>query len=201
MNATNRVAGRVLLLITGSLLVALGALVIAMALRPPILEPVLSRIENAAAEFGETLSGSGAWAPGGGAFVPTAIAAIVSAVAVAVLIAFIASRGGGRTVTVVQLDRGAGRVSVDRDVADAVLAGELRRRGDVLSARADTYRVRGEAAVRLTVRPRRGADLVSLTDAAAEAVASWDALAGVRVPVLLHLCGRRSPQRAPVRVV
>jgi hypothetical protein len=72
----------------------------------------------------------------------------------------------------------------------------------VLSARTRVYRVRGTETIDLAVTVRRGADLARVLAATEQAVDAWDALAGVRVPIVVRLSDRSWSDglRAPDRV-
>jgi hypothetical protein len=190
MSATGRWLNRGLLLVCGLLLLAAGAAALLVG------APSRWTAPWAPAESAETaLRWSRTWAAGlpdvGGA--PGALAGGLAGavVLVVLLLVFVGTRGGGRTPTVVRLEEGDGRTTVDQGVARVLLAEPLAGRADVLSARTGVYRVKGAPAICLTVIVRRGADLSRVLSAAEAAIEDWDALAGVRVPVLVHLADRR----------
>ncbi|RPF20888.1 hypothetical protein [Myceligenerans xiligouense] len=189
MRSTNRVLNRGLLLLCGLLLAVAGAAALLAGTRPGRADlPALT------APAGTAWSRARTWATGlpevGG--VPgIVVVALAAAVLLLVLLTvFVLTRGRGRTSTVLDLRAGDGRTSADREVAEAVLAAPLDRRPDVLSARTNVYRVRGAPAIEMLVTVRRGADLSVVLAAVDGVLGDWDALAGVRVPVLVHLSDR-----------
>ncbi|MFE7504142.1 hypothetical protein [Promicromonospora sp. NPDC057488] len=184
MTSTGRWLNRALLLVCGLLLLAGGAAAVLAGTRPGWLapaEPGLERSRTWAASLPDVGGLSGVQA--------AALAAAI--VLIVLLIVFLSTRGRGRTSTVVSLRADDGRTTVDQGVARALLAGPLTERADVLSARTSVYRVKGAPAICLAVIVRRGADLSRVLSAAERAVEDWDSLAGVRVPVLVHLADRR----------
>lgn len=191
MNATNRTLNRVVLLIAGLMAAIGGTALLLLTTRPPWaaewVDRVLVRVQTAVQQ-------AQAWTvalPGGGEIRPAGpLLAIAAVVLLIGLIAFLVTRGGGRTATVVREGSDRGETSVDANVAEAVLAGVLRERPDVLSARTSTYLVRRTPSIKLTVTLRRGAKLPRIIRAAEKAVGEWDALVGGAIPVVLHLSDR-----------
>ncbi len=191
MNATNRVLNRALLFIVGIMLAAVGAAAMLTAVRPPWAQAAVAAIAEWVDKAGSALASWGLDLSGATVTLTAAwIALGVILVLLILLIVFIATRGGGKTTTVLQVDAEDGTARVDRNVADAVLAGTLRRRPDVLSAHTSSYRVKGKPAIKLTVATRQNTPLPRILQATEDAVADWDALAGSEIPVVLHLTGR-----------
>lgn len=191
MNATNRFLNRVLLLVVGAVLGAVGVTVLLVTVRPPWLEDAADTVARWAEGAMSAASGWATGLPSVGAIPGAALILLgTAAVLLVLLIAFIVTRGGGRTATVLRVDSGHGRTMVDGNVAQAVLAGRLQDRPDVLSAHTSAYRVKRAPAIKLTVTMRQGAHLPRVVRAVAAVVADWDALAGTRIPVVLHLEGR-----------
>jgi hypothetical protein len=189
VSSTGRVLNRGLLLFCGLLLAAAGAAAILTGTPSGWAGSVLPADAVGTAASQVRASATNLPEVGG---VP---GAVVVGLAVAVLltillVVFLCTRGARRTTTVLDLDSEDGRVRVDRNVADAVLTGALGERTDVLSARTGVYRVKGAPAISLVLTVRRGADLSRVLSAAEDALHEWDALAGVRVPVMVHLSDR-----------
>lgn len=196
MNATNRALNRGLLLVVGVVLATAGAALILTASRSAWLGRAGDALPSVEALAEPTITlAEGVRIP-----LVLVVAGGAAVVLVIALGAFIATRGGGRTATVVNVDNGL--VSVDRSVADAVLAGALRERADVLGVRTRSYLVKASPMIALRIRARRGADLPRILRAAEAAVAEWDALAGREVPVMVHIADRRwvDAWRASTRV-
>jgi hypothetical protein len=133
MSSTSRVLNRGLLLLCGLLLGAAGAAAI-LAGAPPgstsgwlSMEPVGAALSQAAS--------TAAGLPAVGGAPGALIAALTVAVLLtALLVVFVCTRRGRRTATVLDLRSDDGHVRVDPNVADALLAGTLGERPDVLSA-------------------------------------------------------------------
>ena len=182
MNATNRVLNRALILLAGLLLAGVTAL----AIRPAWAESGLDTAREARRRIDAIRISGFEQVP-----LSTIIVVAIAVIVVILLVWFVFARGGGRITTVRRTPGRLGEVAVDRSVADEVLARPLRERPDVLAARLTSFRVRGVRTVRVTIRPRRGADLASIIAAFEGAVAQWDALAGEQDPVVLHLAEGR----------
>ncbi|GGO60516.1 hypothetical protein GCM10010910_06140 [Microbacterium nanhaiense] len=182
MNATNRVLNRALILIAGLLLAGVAAL----AIRPAWAEQGLDAAREARRRMdGIRISGLESLS------LSAIVACAIAVLAVIALVWFVFAHGGGRISTVRRSPRRLGEVSVDRSVAEEVLARPLRERPDVIAAHLSSFRVKGSRTIRVTVRPRRGADLATIIHAFENAVAEWDALAGEQDPVVLHLAEAR----------
>ncbi|MGM1017887.1 MAG: hypothetical protein ACQEW8_10155 [Actinomycetota bacterium] len=202
MNATNRVVNRGVLLLTGLILLALGAMAVVSVWQPVWAQEPIQRL---------TAVGAGALAVVGGwefallgLRIPgwLAVAFGAALILLTLLGIFLATRRRGRVAQVLRVSGDDGRTVVDRSVAEAVLADTLAERPDVLSAHTGVWRVRRTNAVRLQVTVARGASLERVLNAAEKAVEDWDSLLGVRVPVLIHLADRswRDGLRSPARV-
>jgi hypothetical protein len=187
MNATNRVLNRAVLLVFGVVMLVAGATAITFGLQPEWAEPWGTR----AAEVASTLGEPAIEVTGAGTIPVAALAALAAAaLALVLLVVFVFTRGRGRAKSVLRADVAGGRTVVDRNVAEAVLAGTLAERSDVLSARTGAYLVMGTRAVELAVTVQRGASLDRVLAAAEAVVDEWDALLGARVPILVHLADR-----------
>lgn len=191
MNATNRLVNRGVLLLVGAGLLVVGVLAVVAGIRAPWAGDILAAV----AETTRTLrawiddrSVSVAGAEIAGPVVALAALGLIVAVAAA---AFLFTRGGGRTADVMRTVGDDGRTVVDRSVADAVIAGTLGSRPDVLSARTAAYRVHRQPAVAVTVSVRKGAPLAAVLATAERAVGDWDALAGEATPVMIHIADPR----------
>lgn len=190
MTSATRILNRGLLLLAG-LAALVGAVLAAHPLLPAALvapwwQPVRRTIDDAA-------DAVGSWriALPGGSLNGVQIAAVgIGLVVAVVLLAFLGTRRRRRTRTVLRFADDTGSTAVDETIAEAVLADPLRQRADVLSTRTRGYRFAGGTALRVSVVPRSGADLTALLTEAQNAAAEWDALSGVRAPVVVHLADR-----------
>lgn len=192
MRSNGSALNRLVLLLGGLVLLVAGVALVTGGVRAAGLLP--ASLADAAAE-GERLlvravdTGIGLAAIGGVAALP--VAAAVAALVVAVLLLwFVLTRGRSRTREVVQLVGPHGRTTIDRSVADGVLAAPLAARSDVVSARAVARRTGRGTVIGLVVSPRKGAALGAVLAAVDDAVAEWDALLGTPVPLVLHVADR-----------
>ncbi|MDR6868012.1 hypothetical protein J2Y69_002620 [Microbacterium resistens] len=195
MNSTNRFVNRALLFITGLVLLVVAAVAVLRLLPIAGAQDVHDRVTDAMEQAGrQAVDWSGSWGiplPDGRMLDGTAILAGGGGLIVAVLlVVFLSTRGGGRARTVLSFGGDEGTTRVDASVADAVLSGPLGERSDVLSSRAQAFRVHRAPAIRLAIVPRSGARLPEILTAADAAVEEWDGLAGARLPVLVHLADR-----------
>lgn len=192
MNATNRALNRALLLLVGVVLALAGTTAILATTRPTwaddAMDAVTQRVETSLSDMADRTIGI---AGIGDVSVLALLALAAASILLLLQIVFIATRGGGRTATVLSVVTEHGTTAVDRNVADAVLAARLRNRTDVLSAHTSVYRIRRAPAIELTVKTRQGARLPQVMEAAEAAVSEWDAFAGdAAIPVVLRLEGR-----------
>ncbi|MBO9625887.1 MAG: hypothetical protein J7484_05895 [Microbacterium sp.] len=189
MNATNRVANRIVLVLGAALLATAGVIAVVAG----IGMPQLGRWLAAATRAAQDAVGSWSLAVAGGAELPglVVVGAGIGILVVVLSVVFLATRGGGRTGEVWHGGGVRGETRVDRSVAEAMVAEAIATRPDVLSARLAAYRVKRTPTIAVTVTVRRGARLDEVLTAAAAAVGEWDALLGARTPVLVHLADGR----------
>lgn len=166
MTRSNRIANRLILLLIG--FVALGVAA-ALAL-PYVPKSVLAyRLPEL------SLTATGDW-----------IVAVVALVIVVLSVAWIVTRGRGRTRTAID-----GELSMDARVVDDLLTDALSDEPDVVAVSAAAYRVRGRTVLRVRVDARRGADLRRLTDAVHRSIDQLDEAIGAdqeqRLPVFTHI--------------
>ena len=203
MNATNRIVNRLVLLLGGVLLAAAGAVAIVTGIRAGWAQDASTRVFAVAQGLVAPLESWRFQAADGTAIAGVVVAGLALAAVVGIAaVAFLVTRGGGRTADVLRADGPRGDTSVDRSVADAVIARVLARRPEVLSARTTAYRVRKTPTLAISLTVHRGARLDAVLDAVESAVREWDALLGRRIPVLVHLADARwrDAFRSPRRV-
>lgn len=198
MNGTPRGLNRLVLGLTGLLLLVLGAALAVLASVPPVAQrwqhwagPQLQWLRELAAR---TRPASG----GGGSWIWLVVAACLLVVAI-FMVTWVANQGKGRTNILFQRwgtvegDGAAGKVALSSAVAEQSLKVALLERGDLTGVSVTSYDFRGQASLRVRVLPRQGvaphevaADIGALVDA-------MDALLGVEVPVLVSIgSGTRS---------
>lgn len=210
MTGTNRALNRAFLVLVGCLMLAAG-LVAVGSWALPAGGAVRDDVAATADRFFDWLPTWQAHLEGlGWGAVPWVLLVVpaVALVLVVLLGVFVVAQGRGRTRDVVRErstgDAVPGSLEVDVNIASAVVGDALGGRSDCAGATVSAYRVSGvtgAAAMKVTVTPRRGADVGRLVDAAVRGVEDWDELLGRRVPVLVHLTrGSWSGLRRPSRV-
>ncbi|GGL04514.1 hypothetical protein JOE58_003110 [Curtobacterium luteum] len=197
MNATNRVLGRIALVLVGLALLGVG---VVTALVPTI--PAVGAVWQDVAR-----AGLADLAPGAArqASIAAWTALLGGAVVLGVLaLVVLSTLGGGRTGTVVEDDGGAdgvaGSVRIEAAAVQHALSSAIGDLPQVPSLAVDVYRVRGRRAVRIRVRPRRGAGPRELTERVEAVVADLDAVLGERLPVLLEIARGGAGSGKPDRV-
>lgn len=119
---------------------------------------------------------------------------IVAGIALGVVIlslAWILTRGRGRTGAIVTATDDTGSVSIDARVAADLISHDLAALADVVSVSSTAFRTTGSAtsaiALELRVVARRSADLRHLVDTVTRSVEQFDEVIESRIPVLLHV--------------
>ena len=184
MNATNRVLNRVALVVAGLALLALGVATVLVQTVPWAAGRWHDAARAALGDLGadaphEASVAAWAWVLGG--------AVLLGVLALVVL----SGMGGGRVGTVVEDDGSAaglpGVVRIDAAAVQHALSSAVGALPQVASLAVDVHRVRGRRALRIRVRPRKGASPREITTRVEEIVADLDALLGSPLPVLLEI--------------
>ncbi|ROP65090.1 hypothetical protein [Curtobacterium sp. ZW137] len=197
MNATNRALGRIALIVVGvALLVAgVGAVLVQTV-------PQAADLWHGAARA--TLGDLGVDA-GRGASIAAWTWVLGGAVVLGVLaLVVLTTLGGGRVGTVVEDDGASdslpGAVRIDAAAVQHALSSAIGDLPQVASLAVDVYRVRRRRAVRIKVRPRKGAAPREITERVEGIVADLDALLGDELPVLLEIARGGAGSSRPDRV-
>ncbi|PZE91648.1 hypothetical protein [Curtobacterium sp. MCBD17_008] len=195
MNGTNRTVGRIVLVVVGLVLLALGVAVVLVQTLPDaadrwhvVADTALGGLGSGAARE----AGVRAWS-----------AVLAGAVVLGVLaLLVLTSIRSGRTGTVVDDDGPAdglpGRVRIEAAAIEHALSSAIAPLPQVASLAVDVRRVRRRTAVRILVRTRRGAPPRELVERVEAVVHDLDALLGERLPVLLRIA--RGASSRPDRV-
>jgi hypothetical protein len=177
MTSSNRVVNRIILGLVGAILLVLAAAgaVGAAGLSLPWLDRVgLGR--GSALASGKGVGVDADW-----------YIAAAALVAILLALAWILTRGRGRTSRIIRLDSPDGSVEFDRHYVEDALAARLDAQRDVTRVTVAAFR-RGRARIcKLTVTVRRGGDVASVTAAVRDAIAELDAELGMSVPILTQL--------------
>ena len=186
MNTTNRALNRLFLLVVGLLLLAAGALAVAVATVPA----VTSQWKRTAA----TLAGDGApsWVrePTVGQASPLVLGvATVAVVLIVLLLVFIAKQGHGRTAAALEQRTGTTVTRIDLAVPKALLEQHLEDRAELAGLRISAYEVRGTPMLKITARCSRGASPAAVSAAIGGAIRDLEQIVGTDVPAFVQLTG------------
>lgn len=197
MNATNRALNRVALVVTGLALLVLGVATVLVQTVPWAADRWHDAAGTALGDLGsgvphEAAVMAWAWVLGG--------AVLLGVLALVVL----SGLGGGGVGTVVEDDGSAaglpGVVRVDAAAVQHALSSAVGALPSVASLAVDVYRVRGRRALRIRVRPRKGASPREITSRVEEIVTDLDVLLGGPLPVLLEIARGGAGSSRPDRV-
>ncbi|ABY24808.1 hypothetical protein RSal33209_3087 [Renibacterium salmoninarum ATCC 33209] len=188
MNETPRVANRILLALFGLVLLAAGALAVALSAFPGFASwwqgwagPLVKQLREVAANT--AISGQNSsliWIG----------VAVVLVLLIIGMIAWVANQGRGRTTILAAADdqgEADGLVSINGSVAEQLLRQALNERPELLGATVTTYEVKGEPGLKIRVLPRQGVAPHKVAAEVSELVGALDELLGQRTPVLLSI--------------
>lgn len=196
MNSTNRGLNRLLVLVVGLVLIAIGAAALAVVTVPFIADWWR---DNRAAVL-DTIDGWFAWNPfaaSSGAepdqgVVPIVVPVagiVLLVIAAALLIAFVLRQGRGRAGIVHRADVEHGEVVIATDVAAHALGDALDDTQAFASVRVSSWDVKRAQALKVAVTCRRGVSPRTAVETVSAAVQSLDSLLGVELPVLVEVGG------------
>lgn len=194
MNGTPRAWNRFLLTIIGLILLAVGALGLALAMIPSVAdrwENVTGHLQTQVHQLFErtTLEGqrdSWLWI----------VLALLTVLLVIGMIAWVANQGKGRSSDFAGdfgAEREGGRVLINASVPEQAIKSALAERTDLANSAAVTYRTRGISTLRIRLFPRPGVAPYTLAEDVTELVLALDTAVGLRTPVLITMsAGARS---------
>ena len=167
MTRSNRLLNRVILALVSLILIGAAAWVANRAY--PIVE--IAGIEAP--------SGRNLWVVAGAALVVVILA-----------LAWILTRGRGRTTSIVTAADERGSVSIDARLASDLIGHDLAALADVVSVSSTAFRTGARSAptaLELRVVTRRSADLHTVVNTVTKSVEQFDTALETRLPVLLHV--------------
>jgi len=201
MSATNRTLNRLLLGLFGVLLLAAGALTAASGAYPGVASGWTATGETlrknlSAALAGARISGTDtSW---------WTIAALALAVVLMILlVAWIASQGGGRTNRAGQRNdpQQPGTTTVEVPLVSALVRDAVGADDRILSAAVTGWKIKGTDGLKIALQARKGVSPKDLTTAGEDLVRGLDNLLGVQGPVLIRISsGLRSTLSGTERV-
>jgi len=185
MNSTARGLNRLLLAVVAIVLLAAGAVSVALVAVPGFAGAWAAQVRSA-------LRGAPAWAGSPLVGPVSALGVGIAAVALVLallLLAFIARQGGGRTTRVAEEHRDAGTTLVDLGVPRRLLEEELTDRPEFVAVRVSAYRVRRTPALKVSVQCRRGVAPSTASSAVTDALEGLDEILGTSIPALVQVSG------------
>lgn len=205
MNGTPRTLNRVLILLFGLLVLALGILLVLLASVPAVGAWWRGWTPTAAEAVGGVFEGSRV--PGTTVSWLWLLLTIAAVVVVLLMIWWVAQQGKGRRDLVASTgpDGGAGpggefgagevigRVSIAAAAVEQAIHAALAPRKDVLGTSVAAVEFEGRTALKVRLVARQGADPAAIAAAVEGLVDRLEAVMGVSVPVLVHITsGARS---------
>lgn len=195
MNSTNRAVNRIILLIVGLLLIAPLALISAASLVPTFKE---STVETSSAAASWAAKADSATRFANGSHVTWfGLGLFAAAVIVILFVIFVLSRlGGGRSRSVIRLENGSGSqgsVTISPKFAEDAITQALAERGDILSSRVESRRVKDTDVLHVLVTPRKNVSPAELGECVSKLVQNLSRLTGRENPALVTIhAGLRS---------
>ena len=188
MNSTNRALNRLLLLVVGFLLVAVGAAAATVVLLPAVRDGWTSAADPVRSQVDNWLQATPLGTTGVSWIMPAVLVLIV--LAVILLLAFSFRQGRGRTGTVVEEPVGEhGRTVVASKVAEQALEDALSARPEFVASHVSTYRVKRTPTLKVSVTCRRGVSPKDASDIVEGTLRALDALLGRELPALVQISG------------
>ena len=188
MTSTNRGLNRLILAMSGLLLLTAGTTAALVAGLPG----ARSLWESAAAALvteAERVVSATQLGATGVSWVWVALLALL-VLLITVLLAFIIRQGQGRTRTLFNtVPTDHGRTRIDAAFAEQALEQSLAGHTDFFDVHASTYRVNGASMLRVSVTARRGASPRDVINDIETSVEGLDGVFGRELPVLLHIGG------------
>lgn len=188
MTSTNRTLNRLLLALTGVLLLIGGSAAALVAIVPAALQAWRQAADARITDIEALVSATPAAATGV-SWVWFALLALL-ALLIGVLVAFIVRQGRGRTATLVNTPKtDHGHTQIDASFAEQALAQSLAGQSDFLGLHTSTYHVNGASMLKVSVLARRGTAPRDVIDVVHQSVRGLDRVLGAEIPVLLHIGG------------
>ena len=186
MNSTNRAANRAFLIITGLLLIVVGAAGVVLGAVPAATaawKQQAPRVRSSAPSWvGAPVAGT--------ASILVLAVALLALVLIVLLIAFIVRQGRGHTAQV--LDRPTSSTAITRidlAVPQTLLTEHLGERPELVGTRVVAYRVRRTPMLKISVRARRGVSPTEAATVVTRALADLDRILGFELPAFVQISG------------
>lgn len=187
MTASNRFLNRLVLLVTGAVLIALGLGAIVVVAVPSVRRGWDETAPGVAATVSEWFQASRITGTELSWWWVIVLAVLL--LAVILLLVFALRHGGGHTGTVIRQRDPSGAVVVNADVAEKLLEESLSARTDLIASRVSTYRVRRTPVLKLSLTLRRGVSPTAVVEDVQRSLAALDRLVGAQLPAFIQLSG------------
>lgn len=195
MTTSNRFFNRFFLIVAGLITLAVGVLLVLVAL--PGAGPVRDALRSARDAQSTALANTPLTGVAGvtGSYLPWLLAVLCLIVVIVALIAA-TTRGRGRIDRVLEADDAAGTIVLSSRFAETALVEALSSRRDVANVSVAAYRLKGAPALKVRLRLTAGSSPMPAVAAASGAVLGLDRVIGhgSAIPVLVEVTGA-SPVR------
>lgn len=188
MNSTARGLNRLLLLVTGLVLLGLGAAAAASVLVPSVRDGWKDVAGPVREQVAVWLQSTPLGDTGVSWIMPAVLVLLV--IAVVLLAVFVLRQGRGRTGTVVDETRDRqGRTVITSRVAEEALEDALSAHPEFVASHVSTYRVKRTPTLKVSVTCRRGVSPRDASDIVERSLRALDALLGRELPALVQISG------------
>ncbi|WP_422935207.1 hypothetical protein [Sinomonas sp. P47F7] len=194
MNGTPRTLNRVLVVVFGVLVFAVGVLVVLLSAVPSVGSWWASWAPAASLQVGRDFANT--WIPGTSVSWLWLLAMALLVVVILVMIWWMAQQGTGRRDLIAwsasdhgseETGEAAGRVAISAATVDQALRAALSRRRDILGLSVAAVEFEHRVALRVRVVARQGADPAAIAREIERLTVGMDLLLGASCPVLLHI--------------
>ncbi|WP_334173572.1 hypothetical protein [Sinomonas sp.] len=196
MNGTPRTLNRLLILVFGLIVLALGSLMILLAAVPAVGEWWTGWAPSASLAAGRAFAST--WIPDTRVSWLWLLAMALLVLVILGMIGWMALQGTGRRDLIAwsnptaehglpETGEARGRVAIAASTADQALRAALASRKDLLGTSVAAVEFEGKVALRVRVVSRQGADPQSIATEVERLVGGMDLLFGHPCPVLLHI--------------
>lgn len=189
MNSTNRVLNRIVVLVVGLVLVALGAATVLAVTWPPFADVWTNTgqgLEDWLAQANETTTLGATTVTG----LALGILAVIVLLIVLVIVVIVRAVSGGRAKTVLRsngAENPLGRVTVTETFAADALKHSLADRDEILSTQVTANDIRRRPVMHVSVTPRQNTDPRQLAEHVDTLVGSLAKLTGQDVPTYISI--------------
>ncbi|KAA9106505.1 hypothetical protein [Microbacterium rhizomatis] len=188
MNKTNRALNRIVLIVVGALLLALGAAAVLLFAWPPAADAWTTATEAGRTWIQDAVTASAI----GGSTLSWLIVGVLAAIVllVVLLIVLIARLGGGRSRTVLRAassDTELGRVRIRSGFVSDAIQHSLQGRDEILFSSVSASDVRKQPVMHISVTPRQNTSPRQVLDDVGRLVANLSTLTGEDVPTYISI--------------